>query len=595
MNLSELKDRIFIGVVEDNNDPKKLGRCRCRVLNIFDEIPVEDIPWATPWKDLNGNQFIVPDKGKVVSIVFDEGNVYKPEFIYAEHYNINLEKKLAELSGANYTSMRALMFDHKTQIYSNDAEGLKMDYKFNNINIREDSINLNLKDNFSKVNIGSAISDQQAILGNHFLNWFDKFINILASNSHLGNLAAPLVPTPGFLNIVEEYYSLRDPKFLSHHVNIVDNDYVSQQERIAEGQIGDNWKSTVTNNSLVGSEGVDYKPKDGLSTDTPTPTNGDLTTSSNQSGATNLNNIASNPGPINPSNHPDLIAILETMKSKGYVILTRPYEMNIVGIRRQYEGTAYSNIFKDDMYLIFKKDTSDKWEIKKYKISTMPGYYQTTEGGKSIDIKSSTTMQSRGGMGILKPAQYINVYQMGIHCGAEAMTTLGPQKAYRDKSKGNIIKYTSENEGYFGMFIHKGYLGGTVVNNWSEGCQIFCTATELEDFFKWCKMHRDKYGNKFNHTLMEERDVQAVKARLEAQAAERAAAEATARTSAAAEVPLDELSPEEQIRQITSTFGTASTQPTTAQQNSPPIPQDAANNNMQQYGNAQPPPPPNNP
>ena len=134
MTRDELNGQIFIGVVEDNVDPKRLGRCKVRVLNLFDDIPAEDLPWATPWKDLNGNSIILPDKGKVVSVVFDEGNPYKPEYIFAEHYNINLEKKLKSLSDSDYISMRALMFDHKTQIYSNDSEGLKIDYKFNNIN-----------------------------------------------------------------------------------------------------------------------------------------------------------------------------------------------------------------------------------------------------------------------------------------------------------------------------------------------------------------------------------------------------------------------------------------------------------------------------
>ena len=91
MRTGYLKSQIFIGVVEDNQDPKKLGRCRCRVLNLFDDLETDSLPWASPWKDLNGNQFIVPEKGKVVTIVFDEGNIYKPEYIYAEHYNINLE------------------------------------------------------------------------------------------------------------------------------------------------------------------------------------------------------------------------------------------------------------------------------------------------------------------------------------------------------------------------------------------------------------------------------------------------------------------------------------------------------------------------
>ena len=90
-----LNNKTFIGFIEDNKDPKKMGRCKVRVPSIFtSEIPTADIPWAMPFKDLNGNQFNAPEIGKVVSIIFNNGNKYKPEFIYAEHYNINLENKL---------------------------------------------------------------------------------------------------------------------------------------------------------------------------------------------------------------------------------------------------------------------------------------------------------------------------------------------------------------------------------------------------------------------------------------------------------------------------------------------------------------------
>ena len=68
MDKEKLKNEIFIGIVEDNNDPRKLGRVRVRVFNVFEEIPKEDLPWAFPWKDLNGNQFNVPEIGKIVSV-----------------------------------------------------------------------------------------------------------------------------------------------------------------------------------------------------------------------------------------------------------------------------------------------------------------------------------------------------------------------------------------------------------------------------------------------------------------------------------------------------------------------------------------------
>lgn len=520
MNREDLENKIFVGIVEDNLDPKKLGRIRVRVVNVFDEIPVEDIPWAKPWKDLNGNQFNVPDKGKIVSVVFDSGNIYKPEYIFADHYNKNLEDKLKTLDGANYTSMRALMFDHKTQIYSNDQEGLKMDYKMNNINITNTDINVNLKDNFGHVNIGSANSDQQAILGNHFLEWFDEFIeNLLGTKGgpYIGNAGAPVLPNPALIEVINKYKALKEPKFLSHHINLVDNEYVDKQSRPADGQLGDTWKSTVNKNQVV-FEPVDYKPKPGNSTDTP---DGNITPYVDDNGK------AIDPGntplpPIVPSSNPDVQKILDAMTRKGYKILNRPYEVNIVGIRRQYEGQRYSNAFKDDLFLIYKVDSSDRWEINKFKISTMPGFYYGNESGDKFKIdrtgksktsvKQSKMMLSRGtppnnGMGILMEAQYLNIYQIGDYHGHPAMKTTGAQKFYRDNSPGDTIKYTGKGQGWAAMYIHKGFPGGATVNNWSEGCQVFAKESDLLRFFDICKLHRDKYGNKFNYTLMLERDL----------------------------------------------------------------------------------------
>ncbi len=225
--MENLSNQTFIGVVADNNDPRKLGRCKVRVINIFDKIPTADIPWATPWRDLNGNTFIVPEVGKLVTVIFDQGNIYKPEFIYAEHYNKNLEDKLKTLEGDNYTSMKALVYDHKTQIYVNDTEGLKIDYLYNNINIEKDTISINLKDNNSNLNLGDAMASQQVILGNHFLDWFDDFLEILTTTPYMDSQGGPIMPHPLLTDHYRvKYLNLRDPKFLSHHVRVVDNDAI---------------------------------------------------------------------------------------------------------------------------------------------------------------------------------------------------------------------------------------------------------------------------------------------------------------------------------------------------------------------------------
>ena len=259
------RNKTYIGVVEDNKDPKKLGRLKIRVVNVFEDIQTEDLPWANPWKDLNGNQYNLPEIGKVLVVIFDQGNENSPEYIYADHYNVNLENKLKSLSDEDYKSMKAIIFDHKTQFYINDSEGLKLDYKYNNLNITDSKINLNLKDNNGNLNLGDANADQQAILGNYFIEWMEKFLDTL-QNGGLYNGGGPTMPNPALMKLILEFKSLNKLKFLSHHVNIVDNNNVktvpsSNREDIP--QYGDSWTSTKDDNNLTNLKDEDNKPKKG--------------------------------------------------------------------------------------------------------------------------------------------------------------------------------------------------------------------------------------------------------------------------------------------------------------------------------------------
>jgi len=47
-----INSKFYIGVVEDRNDPEKLGRCRVRIFGIHSEskilLPTRDLPWAIP-------------------------------------------------------------------------------------------------------------------------------------------------------------------------------------------------------------------------------------------------------------------------------------------------------------------------------------------------------------------------------------------------------------------------------------------------------------------------------------------------------------------------------------------------------------------
>lgn len=258
---NRVRDKIFIGFVEDNKDPNHLGRCKIRIHTVFDNIPTEDLPWASPFKDLNGNEFNAPEIGKVVSVIFNNDNIYKPEFIYAEHYNINLENKLKALSNDDYTSFKAIQFDQSTQIYRSKSEGLKIDHEYTNINLDSNgNINLNIRDNNSKINIGSKDAAQAALLGTAFLNWMDKVIIALQSNAAFQANGSPVTVMPSFQQLLQEYQSSKDPKFLSKHIWLANNDEILEQSRDYINQEGDSWTSTAESNNLSKKDTTPYTP-----------------------------------------------------------------------------------------------------------------------------------------------------------------------------------------------------------------------------------------------------------------------------------------------------------------------------------------------
>jgi hypothetical protein len=543
-------NKTYIGVVEDNNDPKKLGRVKIKVLNVFDELKTEDLPWAKPWKDLNGNSFNIPDIGKVVTVIFESGNTYSPEYIYADHYNANLEKKLSELNTQDYLSMKSLIFDHKTQIYVNDGEGLKLDHKFNLINIKERSININLKDNFGKVNIGTEKATQRAILGDNFLNWFDDFVKILLGDKggpFLGNLGAPVIPTPALMGQLQLYEQLKNPKFLSKHVSIVDNESVKKLNRISDGQKGDTWKSTIKENDLVKQEPVGYTPTSGA-TDTsfekPQPSAPDQSQTSQTSTTQTTQSSPDSSVKPKPTEHPDVAILLDLMKSKNYKIYSRENEMNIISIRNQClnTGERYTDEFVDFIYLLYK-NKEGFWEVSKYNISTVPGVEFTVTDSwikeKKLDgdqfwvdkrnqsiktnnkeyysyivSKNQPTNPWDQGLNILVPSQYVDVYEISTFRGVAGLTTRANAKVkvWIDKTFDKPFEFIPSNltrpvtitmpdVGNFKYGIHLGYPGGKKVGDWSEASQVFPTSDELTEFFSLLESHRKNWGNSFTYTI----------------------------------------------------------------------------------------------
>jgi len=68
----------WVGVVEDRQDPIKLGRCKVRCVGWHSEnkmdLPTENLPWATPIMPLNNAHTYTPKEGDMVMGFFADGD-----------------------------------------------------------------------------------------------------------------------------------------------------------------------------------------------------------------------------------------------------------------------------------------------------------------------------------------------------------------------------------------------------------------------------------------------------------------------------------------------------------------------------------------
>jgi len=246
----ELLRDFYVGVVEENIDPAKKGRIKVRVQTLYHGIDVKDIPWAYPFGDLSGKEFSVPAIGKLVNVLYLSDDLYSPYYIYSENNNINLQTRLNGLSDDEYTRFSALLYDDRTQIYSDD-NSLSLDYYYNKISIERENINLELKDNTRTLNLGSKNAGQEAVLGTRFFDWMDKFINEFRKiGSMVDSSLGPLTKT-GLDIICDEYTAIRED-FVSRNVKIVDNNAVNSAERPSETY------SSVNDIDLILPKDADY-------------------------------------------------------------------------------------------------------------------------------------------------------------------------------------------------------------------------------------------------------------------------------------------------------------------------------------------------
>ena len=181
--------------------------------------------------------------------------------------------------------------------------------------------------------------------------------------------------------------------------------------------------------------------------------------------------------------------IEKAVKAKGYKWFDN--QLNIVGVRNSATGDKVTNAF-DDHITVSRLDAG-VWKFYEWMATTDPGR------------KGVLEYHNVNGVARMVPGQYIDSHGLGLHQGKyEALKQFKPVKVFRDANKDLVYDETKIQEGVFGINIHKAGVDSVLVENWSEGCQVFKRAQDFEAFMTLARVSAQKA---FTYTLIESKDI----------------------------------------------------------------------------------------
>ncbi|MBN8877061.1 MAG: hypothetical protein J0I32_05900 [Sphingobacteriales bacterium] len=189
-------------------------------------------------------------------------------------------------------------------------------------------------------------------------------------------------------------------------------------------------------------------------------------------------------------------AIVQAISIRAYEVYTRPYELNIIGIR---SDSTVSNRFDDEFHIFFKNNLGS-WIHYLFAATTDPGTYW---------LQSPMHPQ---GTAILSQGQYRGAYQIGLHKGKYyALVQRKPVTVLRDYDRNAVLDFMNgkPDTGMFGINIHRASVNGTTkeIDKYSAGCQVFANVNDFNLFMQLCEKHRQLYGNSFTYTLIDKRAI----------------------------------------------------------------------------------------
>lgn len=137
----DLGNKDWLGYIVDSNDELKMGRCKVRIFEKFDELKDEELPWAFPTyspffaggESKGCGSFSYPKPNTLVRVRFQNGDLYSPEYFMVQDLNDKMQKETA----VSYENCQVVVYDEDedVKIIYTKAKGLIIWHKKSHMTI----------------------------------------------------------------------------------------------------------------------------------------------------------------------------------------------------------------------------------------------------------------------------------------------------------------------------------------------------------------------------------------------------------------------------------------------------------------------------
>ena len=186
----------FVGRVVYNEDPTYSGRCKVRVFGLFDDMPVDNIPWFVPassnvFGTEGGGSLSVPKINDIVRVRFSNSDYYSGEYTCLQCIDPNLVEEIKD----DYLDSQVVLYDagNDVTIIYQKMTGLKLYHAGASIIIsptgdiqikHQNNANV-IEVNNDNINIVAASTDESASATGTINITSGSTVNVTASNVNI--------------------------------------------------------------------------------------------------------------------------------------------------------------------------------------------------------------------------------------------------------------------------------------------------------------------------------------------------------------------------------------------------------------------------